>query len=205
MPASVAKTLPFAYPVHCSPAPPGRWRAMLGAFALGALWSLGVAGEVAAQPATVPQSVRLFEQQKHVLPKSNFNLSLCKLLARGPRNKVFPGLPADVGPETCDLSNVYLAWNGFCDAGVRDKKGGVHFSQSLGPMITIIEYSDGIVIWVNNYLKFDVITTAEDEQAAIEYFSRIHAPDAVHDVRGATLQIFPADWDGEIPLKKRIP
>lgn len=205
MSLSVARSTSFAYPARLSTSRARRWPAMLGALALGALWSLGIAWEVAAQPATVPQSVRLFEAQKHILPKSNFDLNPCKLLARGPRNKVFAGLPADRGGDTCDLTNVYVAYNGHCEAGVRDKKGGVHFSQSLGPLVLIVEYADGVVIWVNNYLKFDVVTTAEDEQAAVEYFSRIHAPDAVHDVRGATLQIFPADWDGEIPLRKRVP
>lgn len=176
---------------------------------VGALWArdlrtVAVAQPSHALPVSVPLSVRLFEQQKHVLPKSNFHLSLCKLLARGPRNKVFSGLPADVGPETCHLTHVYLAYDGWCEAGIRDQKGGVHFSQSLMPKITIIDYSDGTVIYVNNDLKFDVVTTAEDEQAAVAYFSRSHAPDAVHDVRGAQLQIFPADWAGEIPLQKRV-
>lgn len=176
---------------------------------VGVLWALDLRTVAVAQPShalpvSVPLSVRLFEHQRDVLPQSNFDLSLCKLLARGPREKVFPGLPADRGPETCDLTHVYLAYDGFCEAGVRDKKGGVHFSQSLMPMITIVEYRDGTVIYVNNVLKFDTVTTGDDEQAAVEYFSRSYAPDAVHDVRGEQLQIFPADWEGEIPLQKRV-
>lgn len=146
----------------------------------------------------VPFSVMLYELNEDLLPVSHFDLNLCNL--KDKRGK-FYGLPEHRRYKSCDLSNVVLAYGGWCEAGFRDAIGGVHFSQALMPLIEVIEYEHSIVIYVKSYLKSFRITDDADEAAAVAFFETIPPIEAM-DIRGEGLDIFPKDYMGWLPLKR---
>jgi hypothetical protein len=156
--------------------------------------------------AGVPENLIAFEAVRHQIPDMQVGgvplggLSVCKLRKRGRTlSQPFYALPRDVGEETCDLSQVLVAWKGWCDSGVRDATGGVHFSQSFLPSVTIEQYGAWTVVRFNNYLKTGAQPTAEDDAAALAYFQDLPA---THDTRGADVEIFPTVYvrDNLLPL-----
>jgi hypothetical protein len=161
--------------------------------------------------AGVPENLIAFEAVRHQIPDMQVGgvplggLSVCKLLKRGRTlSQPFYALPSDVGEETCDLSQVLVAWKGWCDSGVRDAKGGVHFSQIFLPSVLIEQYGAWAVIRFNNYLKTGAQPTPADDAAALAYFQDLPA---THDIRGYDVEIFPAVYvaGDMLPLRRRVP
>lgn len=152
-----------------------------------------------SKPQPLPDSIKAYLAVKDRIPQANIDgLSVCKLLARNQRT--FYALPSDVGPNSCDLSKVILAYNGWCTAGVEDSKG-VHFSKSYLPYVTITKYDGGYtVVYLNNYLKTGVTATEADRKAATMFFT--HVP-STFDIRGEDRPLFPKEYDGQLPPKKK--
>lgn len=184
---------------------------LLGALTLSVLMHSTL---VHSEDTMLPKSIMLYEAQKYRLPRSNFNLSLCRLIERSLKQtsagfvnsaEPFWALPADVltheRGETCNLKHVTLAYGGWCAAGIQDAKGP-HFSQSLMPRITVKQYETGeTVVWVNNYLKSDTVPSKEDEDAAVVYLEGDPLPEW-KDIRGGEMPLFPPTWERDLPLRK---
>ena len=163
-----------------------------------------------AQPVQreVPESVRLYEQVKEQMPRMEAagkrygGLSICKLLDRpilAPQP--FFALPSHLGEDTCDLSNVIVAYGGWCTAGVEDPSSvGPHFSQSMLPSVEVVVYTGTTpattVVFFNHYLKSHVRRTPEGEAAAVRFFQQLPA---TLDVRSAGVAIFPQEYLEHLP------
>ena len=168
---------------------------------------------VQAQPVQreVPESVRLYQQHEARMPRMEADgkryggLSICKLLDRpilAPQP--FFALPSHLGEDTCDLSNVVVAYGGWCTAGVEDPSPvGPHFSQSLLPSVEVVVYTGTTptttVVFFNNYLKSHVRRTPAGEAAAVRFFRQL--PPTL-DVRSAGVPIFPAEYLDHLPPRK---
>ena len=153
-----------------------------------------------AQP--VPASVLAFEAQKIDWPvptsggKHLGGLSLCRLLERG-RGRIQPffALPADLGEDTCDLSDVILAYNGWCMAGVQNLRRP-HLTQPLFASVTIQDYDDTTVIYLNLYLRNDVVPTEKGDASALAF---INNPPEELDIRAQGVPLFPRSYFNFIP------
>src|SRR5262245_9822437 len=125
------------------------------------------------QLPSTPKSILMYEAVKQYLPESNFNLSLCKLLAKAHQNPEFFASASDqLGSdetESCSLEHVTLAYGGWCWKGVLDKTQ-VHFAQAILPYISVKKYREGTVIRVNHYAKALTQPDRADELAAQVFF-----------------------------------
>jgi hypothetical protein len=185
-------------------------RALLGT----ALLATALSTSMALAQAHPPASILLYETLKDLLPVMHIGgvpldvRHLCPLLARA-RTGTGPFLtqPDDFdGHITCDTTHVILAWSGYCDKGVRDTKGGVHWSQSHWPVAAVDTYPDGtVVIRLNNIAKLGAPEPSlEDETTAVAFLSRVASGwRPVFDVRSPGSTLFPAEWVGVFPPQKR--
>ena len=161
-----------------------------------------------AHRATLPASLAAFLEVQHLVPmmqgpdaagvlRPYGGLNLCKLVARRDERQPFAPLPRDYGgEETCDLTNVVAAWHLWCDAGVLDAAGGVHFSQCHFPVITIHQYGPWTVIRCQNYAKLNAHGSEADERAAEAFFLKVREEGwpADADIRSAETPVLPWDW-----------
>ena len=170
-----------------------RLATLIGALAL-ALSSLA--------EAQVPPSVLAFEAHKLEWPvptsggKHLGGLSLCSLLERGRgRTQPFFALPKDLGEDTCDLSDVILAYNGWCMAGMQNLRHP-HLTQPLFASVFIQDYGSTTVVYLNLYLRDDVEPTEVGDASALEF---INNPPVELDIRAQGVPLFPRSYFDFIP------
>jgi hypothetical protein len=166
---------------------------------LGAFWT-----PLHAEP--IPQSVRLWEQQKHRLPRVEVNgvplqgLSLCTLVARCHEPQPFLALPSDLGEDTCDLSQVILAYGGWCRAGV-EHPTNPHLAPPQLPLVTCVRTDEGVLLlYLNNITKLHWQPTPEGQAKAVEWLS--HLPETV-EPWSEGIELIPTQWMRDMPPHAR--
>jgi len=165
----------------------------------GVLAGLCLALTTCATAQELPRAVVLYESQRDHLPRSTFDLNLCRLLAHPEAS--FYATPADRAPLDCDLSHTILAGGGWCWSGIADRSGP-HFSEAYMPRITIVPYGEWRIIYANNFLKSFARPDAADLAAAEQALETLPAR-FLEDIRQPSgRDLFLGNGDA-VPLKKR--
>ena len=150
--------------------------------ALGLMAGMLLAATTLVPAQELPRAVALYEQRKAALPRSTFDLNLCRLLAHPEPS--FYSTPKDREPMDCDLSHVVLKYGGWCAAGIEDK-AGPHFSECYMARITIERVGGWTMVSCNHYSKSFAHPDAEDIAAA-EHALETVPPSFVTDIRQPT-------------------